>query len=242
MLRVKKRGKRGECVYCGKTGPITMDHVPPALLFPDPKPALITVPSCYLCNNSAAKDDEYFRLMLSLRADVGERPEVQAILPAVYRSAQKSRGLQVSINKWIQPKAYYSEAGVFLGMRPAVTTDPVRLGKVGARIVNGLFFHHTGKRLPDGYAAQACIKDNFEQAAFARSFPKIVRLTQPEQHEVGTVFKYWFGFPKSADPYFSLWFLLFYDQVLFLCETTEVAIAAARERKWELAKGVRPRA
>jgi hypothetical protein len=82
----KKRGRKGPCVYCGKVRPIHMDHVPPSNLFPTPKPTLITVPSCFACNNTASKDDEYFRLAVAIREDIANRQDIREILPAVYRS------------------------------------------------------------------------------------------------------------------------------------------------------------
>jgi hypothetical protein len=42
-------------------------------------------------------------------------------------------------------------------------------------------------------------------------------LFNPQTKTVGSVFKYWVGFPKPDDPNFSAWLFLFYDQVLFLC-------------------------
>ncbi len=238
----KKRGKSGECVYCGKIRLVTMDHVPPASLFPDPKPPLITVPSCYQCNNSASKDDEYFRLVVALREDVAGRADINGILPAVFRSVQKSNaaGLRGALGKWIQPKAAFSEGGLFLGMKPAIATDPVRLGKVAARIVAGLFFHETGRRLPNGYAAQACLREGFEEKVFLQGLPSVAKLMgQPEPKTIGTVFKYWVAFPIPEDPNRSVWFLLFYDQVFFLCQTLEREVAMAWERKWSIAAGVR---
>ena len=238
----KKRGESGECVYCGKIRLVTMDHVPPASLFPDPKPPLITVPSCYQCNNSASKDDEYFRLVVALREDVAGRADINGILPAVFRSVQKSNaaGLRGALGKWIQPKAAFSEGGIFLGMKPAIATDPVRLGKVAARIVAGLFFHETGKRLPNGYAAQACLREAFEEKVFLQGLPSVAKLMgQPEPKTIGTVFKYWVAFPIPEDPNRSVWFLLFYDQVFFLCQTLVREAAVVWERKWSIAAGVR---
>ena len=243
-MRKKKRGEVGECVYCGKVGPITMDHVPPRLLFPDPKPALITVPSCLKCNNSASKDDEYFRLVVSLREDVGGQADMSGVLASVIRSAQKANapGLRATINNLIQPKARFSEAGLILGMHPAVTTDLVRLGRVASRIVTGLFFHETKKRLGASHMAQACLREGFDEAEFVRGLNVIVRSFNPQPKTGGSVFKYWVGFPKPEDPNFSVWLLLFYDQVLFLCQTVQREVGMATERKWEIAKSVkRPR-
>ena len=58
------------CTYCGKPKPETTNHIPPACLFPSPRPSdLITVPCCLDCNGGASKDDEYFRMMMVMRRD-----------------------------------------------------------------------------------------------------------------------------------------------------------------------------
>lgn len=57
---------RRTCIYCG--GPAdTDDHVPPKCFLERPVPdALITVPSCFDCNNSSSRDEEYAIALLSL--------------------------------------------------------------------------------------------------------------------------------------------------------------------------------
>jgi hypothetical protein len=75
--------------------------------------------------------------------------------------------------------------------------------------------------------------------SLCESLNVIVRLFNPLPRTVGSVFKYWVGFPKPEDPNFSVWLLLFYDQVLFLCRTPQREVGMATERKWEIAKSVK---
>ena len=76
--------KFGTCVYCGKIRTITDDHIPPSSIFAKPKPNnLITVPSCHYCNQGSSKDDEYFRLTLTIRKDVSQHPDVLMNYPVV---------------------------------------------------------------------------------------------------------------------------------------------------------------
>ena len=61
----KDSRKIGECIYCGKIGPLSVDHIPPKSLFQHPRPNnLITVPSCDDCNKGAQKDDDYFTIRI----------------------------------------------------------------------------------------------------------------------------------------------------------------------------------
>jgi hypothetical protein len=55
---------------CGGIQDLTRDHVPPANLFPEPRPSnLITVPCCRNCNQSYSLDDEAMRVWLAAAAN-----------------------------------------------------------------------------------------------------------------------------------------------------------------------------
>jgi len=79
-----------ECVYCGATGCLTRDHVPPKAIFSKPLPSnLITVPACAKCNSAASNDDEYFRLSLQVRDQMESHPDVIRSRPVLLRSLEK---------------------------------------------------------------------------------------------------------------------------------------------------------
>jgi hypothetical protein len=48
----------------------TMDHVPPKALFPPPRPKLITVPACEICNGSASDAEEKFKVYISAKSGI----------------------------------------------------------------------------------------------------------------------------------------------------------------------------
>jgi hypothetical protein len=65
----QRRKRAAECYLCGATEDLTRDHVPPANLFPEPRPNnLITVPCCRSCNQSYSLDDEAMRVWLAAAA------------------------------------------------------------------------------------------------------------------------------------------------------------------------------
>jgi hypothetical protein len=134
----------------------------------------------------------------------------------------------------------FSQAGIFLGTRRGFRADFLRLGKVASRITCGLFFHEMNRRLPDPYVARAFIKEGFEEAAFVEGLSMLAKLIgYREPKTVGTVFKYWFGFPVAReDPNLSFWLLLFYDQVLFVCATLKRDEAEALDRRQQIASYV----
>ena len=142
-----------KCVYCGRGGKLTRDHIPPKNLFAKPRPKLITVPCCDPCNATASKDDEYFRQVLVMRADIGDHPEVKKVLPALYRSWQKptkkrfSRALLDSLTR----VNVRSAGGIHLGKVPGYIVDLTRISRVLGRVAKGLFWKDSGRSLRDDY-------------------------------------------------------------------------------------------
>ncbi len=213
----------GECVYCGKTRPVTDDHIPPKNLFAKPRPSdLITVPSCYPCNFSASQDDEYFRLNLVLREDTPEHPAAKQLFRAVIRglSRPQSTGLRQDLLHRIHEVQRVTPAGLYLGESPAYDVDLSRLDKVASCTLKGLFYHEAGKRLPDEYFAQA-----FSAAGFVKLTPEkqvqvkrtVDLLLNRPFREVGKrkVFVYW-HLASTDDPCITAWLLLFFQRTAFI--------------------------
>lgn len=69
-----KQKKVGVCALCGKTSPVTREHVPPKNLYLPPRPRnTITVPVCEPCNHGYHLDDEYFRVYVATGAKPNTR-------------------------------------------------------------------------------------------------------------------------------------------------------------------------
>src|SRR5262245_41527341 len=126
MPKTKSLPRMGQCIYCGEIRELTDDHIPPKNLFAKPRPNdLIEVPSCKVCNGGASKDDEYFRLMLTLRDDTFDHPEVQKVLPTVFRSLTKPNkvGFSQSLFQSIRILDVTASGGLFLGSRPTYSAN-----------------------------------------------------------------------------------------------------------------------
>ena len=143
----------GICVYCGKDGPITDDHVPPKGIFAPPRPSnLITVPSCLECNSSASMDDEYFRIRVCLNDQARGHPDVNGNLPSVLKALTRpeASGLkQALLNDWRNVDVT-TKGGIFLGRRTAFEVDMNRIARVVQRIVRGLYYHEVNTPLSGG--------------------------------------------------------------------------------------------
>jgi hypothetical protein len=220
----------GQCVYCGEVRELTDDHIPPKNLFAKPRPNnLIEVPSCELCNGGASKDDEYFRLMLTLREDTFDHPEVQKVLPTVFRSLTKPNkvGFSKSLFQAIRIRELKTSSGLFLGQRPAYDVDLERLDRVAQRIVKGLFYRERGARLPNEYVVSAYSASGLSNLTKDKKDYIITNIVDPillqTPKTIGNnVFTYRFMF-SPEDPNVSAWHLIFYEKVAFLCFTTPLS-------------------
>ena len=228
-----KNKKIGECVYCGKKGEISDDHIPPKNLFPPPRPNnLITVPSCKECNQTPSKDDEYFRLALSMRRDISDHPEVLKNKNKIRRSFQRpeQKGFRASFLNSLSVVDSYTPAGIYLGKDDAFRADMKRVNNVIKRIARGLFYKEKGRRLPDNYQVWICCTDYIYEhpleltAAVMKDL--ITSALQSKSVTIGNdVFKYWCSFAIDEENS-SAMVLSFYNRVSFLAITTPNKITA----------------
>lgn len=214
-----------ECVYCGSREDLTKDHIPPKCMFAERYHDLIRVNSCASCNQSASKDDEYFRDRLAMRIDANKHPDVKKIMPDVFRSfnRQEARGKKQALLDSVVIKDAYTPAGIYLGVVGGATPEYDRLERVVARIVRGLYWHKYRVRLPDDYEVQSCIDtdlsvhDQNTQASILSFYGPIV--SQPPDEVIGNgVFTYWIE-SANDDAFVTACVLRFYNSVFYLCKT-----------------------
>jgi hypothetical protein len=225
----RKQQKTGECVYCGKVAPITEDHVPPKNLFAKPRPNnLIKVPSCKEChseNKQVSQDDEYFRLMLTLREDTANHPDVEKILPIVLRSLARPDkiGFAKSLIKNMKKVNVRTQSGLYLGTKPAYDVNLTRLDNVARRITKGLFYYETGSRLLDEYEVFSFSESglrNVTDKVKQHLKEKILRPLMSNSAKIigKQVFSYRVSF-SDKDANSSVWLFIFYKRIAFLCMT-----------------------
>lgn len=211
-----------QCAYCGSENELTRDHIPPKNLFSKPRPYnLITVPSCKDCNLDASGDDEYFRLMLSMRHDTFEHPDIQETWEKIFRGLRRPShpGLKKSLLRSIRKKEIISDTGLYLGDAATYEVNFERMGVVVSRISKGLFYHHKGYRLPDEYFCESFAVEGFKgyQPEVEK---KIIELSsfinEAERNVLGdNVFIYKMRF-FDEEPDFGVIGMSFYNQVYYL--------------------------
>ena len=228
----KKALSKKQCVYCGSRKKLTKDHIPPKCLFAKPLPEnLITVPCCRKCNEAASKDDEYFRSVIVLRRGAGDHVDAQKVSDKVLRALQRpgAKGLIKSLLGEVREFWYLNEQG-FYELGASYNVDLRRLDRVASRIIRGLFWKEFGECLPDDYEAWAYNASGIQymNEHQLRTIEHVV--SEGELSVVGNnVFVYWKSIAPE-DKYSTVWILLFYESVAFLCFTLPKAVKLERSR------------
>lgn len=157
-----RKPRSGQCVYCGDYGLVTRDHVPPKCLFPrNVRVNLVTVKACGTCHEGFKLDDEYFRVALSIRADLPEGQEAAFLREQTRRMLRDpaARSFQAAIRAATTRVPVNSDTGVYLGETTAINLNPVRITKTAQRIVRGLYAKYFGRPLPDTHEVTVSILD-----------------------------------------------------------------------------------
>mgnify|MGYP001616279185 FL=1 len=114
--------------------------------------------------------------------------------------------------RWIDLR---SEEGIHLGRAPAFPFDRPRLQTVIDKIVRGLFYKHTKRRLAGDHVVDRFLYNPKVEKAFQ---DVIVRLPLYNIGN-GSVFSYRFYLPDTAGSE-SYWFLMFYNDTTFFIAKT----------------------
>lgn len=164
MTGKEKREGNKTCIYCGSCEDMTIDHIPPKALFPEPRPSnMLTVPSCRACNESFSKDDEYFRTVMVSSATVYNDPNVQAVNAKLLRSMTRPEAskMATAIRKSLHVVDIKSPGGIYLGRSPALKVSAKRFNRVTQKIASGLFYVIHDYPVPPGYEIKCIFKDSF---------------------------------------------------------------------------------
>lgn len=194
---------------------------------------MITVPACRRHNNGESLDDEYFRLVMSVRHDTFERSDAEgASARALERMQRKeSERFRRSFVKSIREEDVFTPAGIYLGTRHAFDVDMSRIVSVVGRIVRGLFFHHTKQRLPDACTVTVYPVESYKKpdAAIVRRFLEIIAWVNPTKRRVSprNVLMYKYR-QRDEDPTATAWMMQFYESVPFLAATANPQLSRLR--------------
>jgi hypothetical protein len=213
---MKSSAKKARCIYCGSDKEMTKDHVPPKLLFPEPRPNdLFTVPCCKKCNSSFSKDDEYFRGILvsceSVYYDKNASKINKKFLPSLDRS--EAKGFKKTFQKSVTSVNLLSKGGIYMGKIPALLVDASRFKATAKRITKGLFYKIRGCCIPRGYQIDVNVENGYFQ--LSEDFFTIIEPDWRPTTSIGNgIFKYRYA-PCIDNPNVMALVFWFYDKLFF---------------------------
>lgn len=215
----KRKPRPGnDCYLCGARA-TTADHVPPKCIYPDPKPPnLITVPACGPCNSGNKLHDEYFRWLVATASP--ESKEAKALVEGkINREFRKRPLLLYRVMKRSCRLPVHTPAGIYLGTQPVFEFDQLRVQAVIEKTVKGLYFHHTGRRLPPDCSVADFI---LNPRLSTKCLTEICSLPLLDVGD-GSVFSYRFIESEHQNG-LSIWFLMFFNRVLFITQTESESV------------------
>jgi hypothetical protein len=228
-----KSKTQGTCTYCGTSGIVTQDHIPPKNLFAKPRPDLLWTPACVACHEAAetSKDDEYFRDILIQRKGIDtSNPNVANALAAWRRSLARpeARRKLEAFRQSIRWNDVVTPNGIFLGRVPAYAVKTHQALRVVLRTVRGLYRHRFGTILPPSVGVLGYPKTFFDDAATQANAAATEwlngvlhgLLTYGTKFKIGdgSVFRY-VVVAKPGDPLSTHWILQFYLTTEYLVVT-----------------------
>jgi hypothetical protein len=225
-VKPHKRYANNICAYCGSSDNLDDDHIPPKNLFPKPRPHnLITVKACPKCHSNTSKDDEYFRLKISMRDSVGSNPVARETWNTVFRSLSRTKatGLRKKVISDTIIVDVKTKSGIFLGKRLGYNVDMDRIRKVVQRIVRGLYFIESGNPLGINNEVRVWVEEDLQEQPlkvlqqFQETIFKPLATLSPKI--IGNnVFIYRYQITKE-NPLVSIWLMSFYEHIPFLAIT-----------------------
>lgn len=192
----------GLCALCGVNQASTRDHIPPKAIFPKPRPALITVPACFECNNSASDHDDLFKVYLSLHTAENSDIARQLFTEKTVRTLRRNQNLLQRIYKESKRFVIRNTRGE-LESRSGVLWDSSAHTQVIGRTIRGLYFHHLGTPLP----SDCDLKVQWLRGVPEEIVPKLPLFEEQVIGKNQVVYKYIIA---PEDPRHSLWLFEFY--------------------------------
>jgi hypothetical protein len=147
-------------------------------------------------------------------------PEAKRVWDSkVRRSLKRKPRFRQKLARDLMPVELITQGGVYLGKATALTAESKRINRVIQKIVKGLYYHHYGRRLDD------VSFEIYHNPNLNGGNPLIDAWRKTPRCDVGKgVFTYWRAIAQDV-PEGSMWWLLFYERVLFLAFTIPAAFA-----------------
>lgn len=202
-----------KCIFCDNTAD-TREHIPAKHFFKGvPEKNLITVPSCYSCNKSFQKDEDFFRqFYISMLMDRSAYAK-QLMDNEITRSIKRAPSLGHQMFNQMKLVEAYTKAGVYLGTKTMYTisdSDKKRINRIANKIVKGLFFYEFKQIFPLDWIVEIIwITPKVEKEQNLEELAKTLKWNVIHEN----IFAY--GVDNIPNTYQSIWILDFFRIPLF---------------------------
>jgi hypothetical protein len=205
---VRQQAPARVCAYCGELA-TTADHVPPQNIFLPPRPPLVTVPSCFACNNGASPDDEKFRTFISLRVGTGSPRTLALWRNGAFRSLLHNKRELRRVAETMEDHPVFTPSGLYLGHATTALFEQEPHDRTIERIARGLYLHEYREPLPRDCPVEVMVI-NSADPGWASQLQDTLRLMEVRSIGGETVFEY--AFARAPErPQSSLWLFRFYE-------------------------------
>lgn len=193
------------CVLCGARPATTMDHVPPKGLFLPPRPALITIPACEVCNGGASEAEEKFRVYVSAKNGIDTPASIDFWRKGGLRTVKKNNKLLRELTSGTPLFIRSPSTGRFEPTRtfkwPRAHHDPII-----EKITRGLHYHHFGSPLLASTEIEvsflSTLNDEIKNFAMGRELTRC---------NLGGDERFCYAYARAEDyPEASIWIYQFY--------------------------------
>lgn len=234
----KSKKKIRICAYCGICKASEREHVFTKSMFSEEnRENLITVPTCPECNDTFQRDEEYFRLMMSVAyPSFAGSKSAKTLWPTIQRMLKRPKSrpfVQQSFQKW--KYADIHRGGIYLGTNPSIQWDWPRIEHIIIKFTRGLYFHHFNECLGNNVSFRIrCLNPELPDTALKEfmSLPSIQSaISNSKRFNIGNgTARYSFTITNDNNR-FGFWSFNFYENYLTFYSFVE---------PFQLAQPVRP--
>ena len=159
---------------------------------------------------------------MAFRWDVHDHPAAQKIIESSLRAVSRDQasGLSKLFTQTLEATDLYSHSGLYIGKGGRFKIDPIRIERVLMRIVRGLFYYKTGRRLTENTKV-IIIPDEIAEQAYPELRIEIIRgmapvfKKDPEVFGKETFLFYWY----QQNIEVTCWCLVFFSKIIYYAFT-----------------------
>lgn len=232
MSKKRKKGeqRQGTCIYCGRAGLITSDHVFPQAIFHLLDEHMITVPACDRCQQIKSLGDRDLRNYIVMDIGGSQHPDAPALVEEMLKESN------VRLRNWLRKQIDNSEEvdlvtedGIIVGKASTFDFNMNRIMVAQEMTVRGLYFYEKGVTLP----LDCPVDVQYIPWQAAASLVKNLSAAAPTRIQTKGENTASWGYNTLAggNQFDTVWQVFYNNWVLFMITTGQAAISTREHRE-----------